>query len=81
MNKQIFKIIENNLVDLKKIDFIIDNDVKNDIKSFNPDGNAEVRRKLMDSREIFMPKRESKFENIIDSLIETNKVYFFIEVR
>ena len=78
MNKQIFKIIENNLVDLKKIDFIIDNDVKNDIKSFNPDGN---RRKLMDSREIFMPKRESKFENIIDSLIETNKVYFFIEVR
>lgn len=74
MNNKIFRIIENNLLDLKKIDHIIDNDVKNDIKSFNPEGNDEVRRKLMDSREIFIPKRETKFENIIDSLYESNRV-------
>lgn len=58
---------------MDKIDNIIDNDVKNDIKSFNPDENDEVRRRLMDSREIFIPVREHRFENMIDDLYIIHK--------
>jgi len=44
--------------------------VKNDILNFNPDANDQIRRKLMNVREIFIPRRDDNFEKMIDEMVD-----------
>lgn len=69
-------ILENNHKNLNKIDSLIENDLKNDMRNFNPDRNEEIRKKLINSNEIFIPNREKRVENIVDNFIEIFKVSY-----
>lgn len=73
-NKLIYNIIDQNLKALQGIDNIIDKEVKNDLLNFNPDLNEQVRRKLMDVREIFIPRRDEKFEQMVEDFVDVNIV-------
>lgn len=73
-HKDIYDIIDKNLIALKSIDMIIDNDIKNDIMSFNPDANEQLRIKLLDQRVVFIPSRDEKFSKIIDDLIKNKEI-------
>lgn len=73
-HKDIYDIIDKNLIALKSIDMIIDNDIKNDIMSFNPDANEQLRIKLLDQRVVFIPSRDQKFTNIIEDLIKNKEI-------
>ena len=54
---------------LKSIDNIIDNDIKNDIMSFNPEANEQLRIKLLNQRVAFIPARDEKFGRLIDDFV------------
>ena len=73
-HKDIYDIIDKNLQALKSIDIIIDNDIKNDIMSFNPEANEQLRIKLLDQRVVFIPSRDKKFSNIIDGLVKNKEL-------
>jgi len=73
-HKDIYDIIDKNLIALKSIDMIIDNDIKNDIMSFNPEANEQLRIKLLDQRVVFIPSRDKKFTNLIDDLIKNKEI-------
>lgn len=70
----IYNIIDKNLKALKGIENIIDKDVKNDLLHFNPDANEQIRRKLMNVREIFIPKRDEKFELMVEDFVDVSIV-------
>lgn len=72
--KDIYDIIDKNLMALKSIDMIIDNDVKNDINSFNPDINETLRIKLLNQRVVFIPSRDRKFEYLIEDFIKNKEL-------
>lgn len=72
-HKEMYNIIDKNLNALKSIDHIIDNDIKNDIMSFNPDANDQLRIKLLNQRVVFIPKRDDKFAGLIDNMIRINE--------
>jgi hypothetical protein len=42
--------------------------------NFNPDANEQVRRKLMDVREIFIPRRDEKFQLMVEDFVDVNIV-------
>lgn len=73
-HKDIYDIIDKNLIALKSIDMIIDNDIKNDIMSFNPEANEQLRIRLLDQRIVFIPSRDQKFIKIIDDLIKNKEI-------
>ena len=67
---EIYDIINKNLLALKDVDSVIDNDIKNEIMSFNPEQNEELRSRILSSKSSFMPSREKKFEKLIEGFIK-----------
>ncbi len=58
-----------NLEALKKIDDVIDNDFKAEFDKIDPNKNEEIRRKLNNIKEIIIPGRDKKFENMLNEYI------------
>ena len=42
--------------------------------NFHPEKNELIRRRLMNTREIFIPNRDNKFEKIIEGMVELDNV-------
>lgn len=72
-HKEIYEIIEKNLMALKSIDLIIDNDIKNGLMGFNPEANEQLRIKLLDQKIVFIPSRDKKFESLIEGLVNNKE--------
>ncbi len=70
-------IIENNITNLIKIDRVMENDVKNEMRKFNPERNEEIIKKLINSSEIFIPNREKRVESVLDNFMELYKVKIY----
>jgi hypothetical protein len=70
-------IIENNIKTLVKLDRVMETDVKNEMRKFNPERNEEMIRKFMNSNEILIPTREKRVENMLDNFMELYKVKLY----
>lgn len=67
------EIIKKNSIALMSIDNVIDNEIKRDLSKFNPEMNNQLRMKLLGVNVVFYPRRDEKFENVLNSFID-NKV-------
>ena len=72
-NREIHGLIYKNLIALRTIDNLIDNDIRNELISFNPDLNDQLRMKLLSTRISSIPLREQKFAKLINNFV-ANKV-------
>jgi hypothetical protein len=68
---------------LKRIDDVIDNEVKIEFNHIDPNKNDEIRRKLNNVKEIIVPSRDLKFEKMLNEFIsskedqiENQKIFF-----
>ncbi len=55
----------------------MENDVKNEMRKFNPERNEEIIKKLINSSEIFIPNREKRVESVLDNFMELYKVKIY----
>jgi Ca2+-binding EF-hand superfamily protein len=72
-NSHLSDIIDKNLMALKSIDNIIDNDIKNDLMRFNPDVNDQLRTKLLNLRVSYIPLRDGKFNKLIEDFVSNKE--------
>jgi hypothetical protein len=71
--KEIQDIIFSNQCSLRLINEQIDEDIKKNLISFNPDLNDELRMKILGTKMSSLPLREEKFTKLVTNFI-ANKV-------